>query len=149
MKTRFKVTPAVYLVLRNNDQILLSRRYNTGYRDGYYSLVAGHLDGGETMRAALSREAQEEAGITIDPTDLRLVHTMHIKSEEPGNNDGEYVTFYFETSNFRGEPAVMEPNKCDQMAWYTFDALPKPMIDHVQATLININKGIDYSEFGW
>lgn len=42
-KERFKVVPAVYLVLRRGEGVLLLRRANTGYQDGKYSLIAGHL----------------------------------------------------------------------------------------------------------
>lgn len=149
MKIRFKITPAVYLVLRNKGKLLLLRRYNTGYRDGYYSMVAGHLDGGETMREALAREAQEEAGITVKPENLKLVHTMHLKSELEGTNDDERMTFYFEASAFEGTPRIMEADKCDEIQWFAPSTLPTPIIDHVQQALECIEKGIDYSEFGW
>jgi len=62
---RFKLTTAVYLVLRNESKVLLLRRANTGYQDGKYSLVAGHLDGDELGTVAIVREAKEEAGIDL------------------------------------------------------------------------------------
>lgn len=48
MKERYKFISAVYLLLIKENQILLLKRANTGYEDGNYSLVAGHIDGNET-----------------------------------------------------------------------------------------------------
>lgn len=42
---RYKFICAVYLLLIKENQILLLKRANTGYEDGKYSLVAGHMDG--------------------------------------------------------------------------------------------------------
>lgn len=149
MKQRFKFTPAVYLVLRKGDQILLSRRFNTGYQDGMYSMIAGHLDGDEPMTSAMAREAYEEAGITVNPTDLRLVHVMHLRSEIKDSTDDERATFYFETTEFKGVPRIMEPEKCDDMQWFKADKLPETMIGHVRLAVENINKGEIFSTFGW
>ena len=76
-KDRFKLIPSVYLLLRSKGKILLLRRANTGYQDGTYSLIAGHLDGDELGTEGMIREAREEAGITVLAKDLRLVHTAH------------------------------------------------------------------------
>ena len=79
---RFKLVVAVHLILIENGKILLLRRYNTGYEDGNYSVVAGHVDGNESVIHAMKREAFEEAGITIKEEDLDIVHVMHRKTPE-------------------------------------------------------------------
>ena len=68
---RFKTPSSVALILiRNNngkEEILLQKRKNTGYMDGYYDLGAsGHVENKETMKMALIRETKEEIGINID-----------------------------------------------------------------------------------
>jgi 8-oxo-dGTP diphosphatase len=65
MQHRFKRIPAVYLILRRDSQVLLLKRANTGYQDGKYSLIAGHLEGDELATEATAREAKEEAGISV------------------------------------------------------------------------------------
>ena len=56
---RFKLVPAAYLVIVREGKILLLRRFNTGFEDGNYSMIAGHLEGNETFIQAMVREARE------------------------------------------------------------------------------------------
>ena len=151
MKKRFKFIPAVYLILKSKDgkKILLSRRSNTGYKDGFYSMIAGHLEGDEQLAVALTREAKEEAGIDINPKDLHLATMMHLRSEIKGSTDDERATFYFETDAYEGELENMEPHKCDEMRWFDLDKLPEPIINHVASAIENAKNGISYAEYGW
>ena len=68
---------ATHLLLRRSESILLLRRYNTGWEDGKYSVVAGHIDPDESAVDAMLREAWEEAGIRIEAENLEFAHVMH------------------------------------------------------------------------
>jgi hypothetical protein len=39
-KTRHTNIPASYLILMKDNNVLLLRRFNTGYEDGNYSMIA-------------------------------------------------------------------------------------------------------------
>lgn len=144
-KERFKLIPAVYLVLRIDDQVLLLRRANTGYQDGYYGLVSGHLDGDELATAAMAREAKEEAGITIDPNNLKFVHASHrLSRNELGQ---ERVDLFFEATKWDGEITNAEPHKCDDLSWFPLNALPEPLIPFVRLVLTDISNGVTFSEY--
>lgn len=136
---------ACYLLLIKSGKILLLRRFSTGWEDGKYSLIAGHLDGGETVKQAMVREAKEEAGINLNPKDLYVVHVMHRKS----NNDLEYIDFFLVADKWRGIPQILETDRCDDMRWFSLKDLPKNTLLHVKQAIQNYYNKISFSEFGW
>jgi 8-oxo-dGTP diphosphatase len=123
---RFTLIPEAHLLLIDRGRILLLRRHNTGYEDGNYSVVAGHVDGGETARQALCREAWEEAGLRIAPDDVRMAHMIHRRSAEGR------VSFFFSASRWQGEPINREPHKCSELAWYPLHAMPGNVVPYVR-----------------
>jgi mutator protein MutT len=142
-KERFKIFSAVHLFLLKDGNILLSRRFNTGYRDGEYSVPAGHLDGGETAIAAMIRETKEEIGVILHRANLKVAHIMHTL-------DGrETVSFFVVAEKWTGEIVNSEPEKCSDLSWFPIDALPENTIPYVRHALECIQNNITYSEFGW
>jgi 8-oxo-dGTP pyrophosphatase MutT (NUDIX family) len=119
---RFKIIPEVHLVLWREGKVLLSLRENTGYMDGYNSLVAGHVDGDETFRAAMAREALEEAGLKLSVKQLKLRHTMHRWS------DSERLSLFFEAERCSENPVNAEPHKCGGLDWFELEALPEKIV---------------------
>ena len=140
---RFKLPSAVHLFLIRDGQVLLLRRFNTGYEDGKYSVVAGHLNGDEEVKAAMIREAREEIGIEISPLDLQVVGVMHRKSND------ERIDFFLATTSWSGEVTNREPGKCDQLAWFDMDELPENVIPYIRRALDNYRRGIWFDSFGW
>ena len=141
MRAKFPVT--VHLFFFRENQILLLRRFNTGYEDGNYSVPAGHLDGGETVRMAAVRETLEEIGVKIDLKDIVFASVMHRKS------DDERIDFFLHIKAWAGESFNAEPNKCDELRWCALDALPENIIPYVRQAFQNFRDGIVFEEFGW
>jgi 8-oxo-dGTP diphosphatase len=138
---RFTFLVSVHVFLFKANQVLLLQRANTGYLDGYFSVPAGHVDGGETISAAMRREAREEAGIEL-PADLQPAHAMH--RMQPGQ---ERVDYFFVTKKWQGDPTNCEEDKCSELAWYPLDKLPQPMAPYIKFALSQIKAGKQFSEF--
>ena len=142
-KERNKAIPAVYLFLKKEEKILLMRRQGSGYYDGWYSVPAGHVEAGELPLGGLVREVAEELGITIDPKDAHLVHTMYRTDHD---ETGDRVDLFFEAIKWSGEITNAEPHKCDDIRWFPMKALPEKIMHHVRDALRNIENGVSYSE---
>lgn len=140
---RFKLLCAVHVFLLKGQQVLLLCRHKTGYEDGNYSVVAGHLDGDEEVKAAAARETMEEAGVEIVPDHLSVVGVMHRKSND------ERIDLFLAASRWSGEIANMEPDKCSELAWFDLDRLPDNVIPYVRRALDNFRRGVFFDSFGW
>ena len=142
---KFNFRAAVYLIMREENKVLLIRRFNTGWMDGYYSLPAGHIDGNETVQVAMSREAKEEVNLDILFEDLSILHMMHRKCL-----DGiEYMDFFLDAKKYSGKLKNNEINKCDEINWFQMDSLPENTLDYVKEAFKLISEGKPFSSFGF
>ena len=141
---RHKMAVAVHLFLIRNDEILLLRRFNTGYEDGKYSVIAGHIDEGEDFISAMMREAKEEAGIDIANKDLIPVQVMHRK-----NGTDERVDYFFVTEKWTGSIVNMEPGKCDELSWHKINALPDNTIPYIASSINSYLAKETFTSHGW
>ena len=95
-----RTDPAVImLVLDDDDRLLLGRQ--TTWPEGRYSTLAGFVEPGESLEAAVRREVREEVGIDVDavgylgsqpwpfPSSLMLGFTAHARGTEVTMHDGE------------------------------------------------------------
>jgi 8-oxo-dGTP diphosphatase len=147
MSKRYRLIAAVYLILIRDGKILLSRRFNTGFKDGSYSLPAGHLEIGEKVKDGMIREAQEEIAVILEAEDLKVVHTMLRKKEE--GEDDDRIDFFLTAENFAGEPKNMEPEKCGDLSWFPIEDLPPNALPYIRQAIDAVRRGQTFSEFGW
>lgn len=132
-----------YLILKKNNQILMQVRSNTGFLDGYYSLVSGHVEDEESALTGVIREAEEECGISIAREDVSVVHVMHRMS------DRSSIDIFFQCDKFQGEPYIAEPDKCSKLEFIELCDIPDNTIDYIRVALDNINNNVFYSQFNW
>ena len=139
------LVPAGYGILRDGNKILMSRRFQTGYEDGKYSFPAGHVEFGETFTDCCVRELKEEIGVKIKKEDLILCHMMQRYSSK-GEKENRIDVFYF-VDKWEGEIKNLEPDKCDDLAWFDLDNLPENTIPYIRKFIENVKNNILFSEF--
>ena len=132
-----------YLLLKKDNKVLLHLRKNTGYCDGMWSLVAGHVEDGESATDGMIREAREEIGIELSPAQLKVVHIMHCKTNRHN------IDIFFQCTSWQGTIQNCEPEKCERLEFFSLHALPSNIVEYTAAALTMIAKGEFYSEQGW
>ena len=145
MENRALFKGVINLVIKQDNKILLFFR-NDGYFNydgGWWVLPAGHIEQGETAMVAAIREAREEMGIDIAPTDIKCVHIMSHLASRINSFD-----FFFEVSKFTGTIRNCEGDKCVDMKYFTFDEIKnlKNVISPTRIALNAIATGQSYSE---
>lgn len=99
--------------------MLLHRRANTGFMDGYYDFPSGHVEHGESFAEAAIRELREETGLVTSESDMSLCHINQNYLDQP------YINIIFMVDTWQGTPAILEPNKCDDMQFFDTAMLPE------------------------
>ncbi|MEX2225096.1 MAG: NUDIX domain-containing protein [Dehalococcoidia bacterium] len=143
MTRRHTMPVAVHVVLVRDGEVLLLLRANTGYEDGSYSVIAGHVEPGEQIIDAAVREAREEAGIELDADALRIGGVMHRRAED------ERIDYFVTAARWRGDLRNAEPEKCGELRWCARTALPPNTVAYVRRAIENGVGGPWFESFGW
>jgi 8-oxo-dGTP diphosphatase len=133
---------AAYALIVRDDQLLLTRISERGYHSGSWTLPGGGINHGESPRAALEREVQEECGVPCEVGALLDVHDVHFDGMAPSgrNEDFHAVHLLFEaTVPTDAEPRVEEADgTTDAVAWVPLaeiEAGEIPVLDVVRHAL--------------
>lgn len=146
MSVSLPVALHVFLMDEKEEKVLLLKRANTGFLDGYWSVPAWRLDEGESASAWAKRELLEEVGLKTRSGNWDSPLIMHHKNEK-----GERIYFFFVCYEWEGDPVNAEPEKCDQVEWFHLNDLPKNMIPHVRFALEKMvsSRSWGYFEYGF
>lgn len=141
---KLKVVPTVFGMVIKDGKVLLLRRANTNWLDGWYDLPAGHLEDQEKLKDGAIRELTEETGLTAKPEDLRLVHIYqnHHNPNEP------HYGHVFLVKKWSGQPRIMEPHKSDDLGFFDINNLPEKLAPYSRAAIEKANEvSVSFSFF--
>lgn len=103
-------------------KVLLWKRINN-YGKDIWCFPGGKLDFGETPEDCAIRETYEETGLRIKTKSINKgPYTTDIA---PGIS--HYITLYFTAEWESNEAKVMEPDKCAEWRWFSWNELPDPL----------------------
>ena len=146
LRQRFSLNVSVFVLVSESDNILLLRRSNTGWKDGFFSLPAGGHDGNETLAQSAARELREETGLIAEPEHMKLVHLIHCNS---GDSGSEWLGAFFSAEKWTGTPTLMECNKHDHIGWHPLNNLPANTIPYTRQGIELSSSGVEFSSYGW
>lgn len=109
------------IIQNKKGEILVGKR--KGSHSPYYSIPGGHLEMGETFEACIKKEVMEETGMTIfNPKVLCVTNNLQTYKE----NGIHHVSVNMFTTEYKGEPQTIEPQKCEGWEWVNPKELPQP-----------------------
>ena len=115
----------VILVDKSN-RVLLGQRLNS-IGAGTYGFPAGRLEKNESIVECAKRETKEETGIILTETKL-LTHVTGVFSEIKR----PFRSYFLLGKHFKGEPKLLEPDKCRNWDWYSLNNLPTPLFEPIK-----------------
>jgi 8-oxo-dGTP pyrophosphatase MutT (NUDIX family) len=137
----------VHLYLEDDHgRILLGLRHpDSPYAGGTWHFLAGHCEREESI-SCLIREAQEEAGLVIEPGDVELVHVVHLVDSPSAR---PRIGLVFRARAWSGTPTVLEPDRCVKWRWWNPKDLPSDVVPYTRQAIDAVLAGSPYSHRGW
>lgn len=108
-----RLSPAIIALVERDGRALLAR--NARFALPFYSTLAGFVEVGETLEAAVMREIHEEAGITI--RDVRYF------GSQPWPFTGSLMIGF--TARWAGGELVPDPSELADAGWFAAAELPR------------------------
>jgi NAD+ diphosphatase len=110
-----RISPAVItLVHRDDGAVLLAA--DRRFRPGFFALIAGFVEPGETLEEAVAREVREEVGVEVD--DVRYV------SSQAWPFPSQLMVGF--TARYRSGEIVVQESEISEARWFPRDGMPEP-----------------------
>ncbi|MFF8731797.1 NUDIX domain-containing protein [Streptomyces sp. NPDC015171] len=137
----------VHLYLEDSHgRILLGLRHpDSAYAGNTWHFLAGHCEREEAV-SCLIREAEEEAGLVIEPDDVELVHLVHLVDSPSAR---PRIGLIFRARTWSGTPTVREPDRCVEWRFWNPKNLPDAVVPYTRQAIEGVLAGRLYSQRGW
>lgn len=121
-----RISPCVICLIYKDDQVLLARP--AGRTSGFYSLIAGYIEAGESAEQAVDREIYEEVGLKVSNVQYALSQSWPFSHSLMLGFTAEYQS---------GTIEFMD-GEIGEADWYSMEDLPQiPPAGTVATKLIN------------
>ena len=107
-----RISPAIIVLVRNEDKLLLARAHR--HPPGFYSVLAGFVEPGESLEEAVAREIREEVGVEVK--DIRYF------GSQPWPFPNSLMIAY--VCDYAGGDIVLEEEEIEDAGWYDPEHLP-------------------------
>lgn len=125
------------LVFNKNKEVLLMKRGKNSKNDvGLWNKLGGEVEYGEKVIDAMKRECREEAGIEIKIWGY-LPHSDHIIKKDKQH----WMGFNYLANLKSGTAKNMEPNKFDDVRWFSLKKLPRKLAQPTRESVKNYLAG--------
>ncbi len=108
-----RTDPVVIMLITKGNSVLMGRSH--GWPEGMYSLLAGFVEPGETLEAAVRREVLEEAGISVGSVEYLASQPWPFPSSLMFGCKGEALN----------HDIVVDPEELDDAQWFTREEMAK------------------------
>lgn len=135
---------SIHIIILKGNSVLMQRRMNTGFADGYLSLPSGKLESDESIIDCTIREAKEELGINIERSNISIIHVLNRKGE-----DKTRIDYFFKIRSWSGRIENIEKNKCVELGWYDINNLPTDIVPYILYVINMIKDKKPFSVYGW
>ncbi len=100
------------VVVRPDGKFLITKRVMTKHwAPGWWEVPGGGVLAGESARAAVLREVQEETGLDVSGCEDGYLFTYH--RENPGEGDNYFVDVFRFVLDFNEEDVCVQAAECD------------------------------------
>ena len=124
----------VGVLIRKDGKILMGKRKNS-HGHGTWCPPGGHLEMNESPEECVKRETLEEAGLKI-----KNIMFIAMTNDVMPQYAKHHITLHFVADLDSGELKIIEPEKCEEWGWFSWDSLPSPLfISTDNLTKQNIN----------
>lgn len=138
LKSKRPLVGVGIIIKRKNKILLLKRKGSHG--EGEWALPGGYHEFAESLKECAVREVKEETGLIVKQKDLKFISLSEQRTFIK-TDDKHFITMGF-LVEYKGkkEPQIGEPEKCQTIAWFDLNHLPKPLFIPSRDSLRNLKK---------